>query len=122
MKRSCYCGKVDESFIGKEIVVSGWVHSRRDHGGVIFIDLRDRSGIVQLAFDENTDKEIFDKVDYYKDVVEFEKSLKNKCYIGILSNLNIYDKDRIDKQLGLKDYDYVFLSFEYEKFCIYSYN
>ena len=42
MKRSCYCGKVDESFIGKEIVVSGWVHSRRDHGGVIFIDLRDR--------------------------------------------------------------------------------
>lgn len=58
-------------------------------------------------------KEIFDKVDYYKDVVEFEKSLKNKCYIGILSNLNIYDKDRIDKQLGLKDYDYVFLSFKY---------
>ena len=58
-------------------------------------------------------KETFDKVDYYKEVVEFEKSLKGKCYIGILSNLSIYDKDRIDKQVGLKDYDYVFLSFKY---------
>ena len=58
-------------------------------------------------------KEKFSKVDYYKDVVKFEKSLKDKCYIGILSNLSIYDKDRLDKQVGLKDYDYVFLSFKY---------
>ena len=58
MKRSCYCGKVDESFIGKEVVVSGWVHSRRDHGGVIFIDLRDREGLVQIVFQPEK-KEIF---------------------------------------------------------------
>ncbi|MDR3125209.1 MAG: aspartate--tRNA ligase [Endomicrobium sp.] len=50
MKRSIYCGKVDESSIGQEIVVCGWVHSRRDHGGVIFIDLRDREGVLQIVF------------------------------------------------------------------------
>lgn len=56
--------------------------------------------------------EVFNKVEYYKDVVAYEHSLKDKCYIGILSNLIIFDKDRIDRQLGLSNYDYVFLSFE----------
>lgn len=51
-------------------------------------------------------------IKYYPEVAEFEHSLKDKCYIGILSNLCIYDKERIDKQLGLANYDYVFLSFE----------
>jgi aspartyl-tRNA synthetase len=50
MKRSMYCGKVTESSMGQEITVCGWVHSRRDHGGVIFIDLRDREGILQIVF------------------------------------------------------------------------
>ncbi|MDR0618016.1 MAG: aspartate--tRNA ligase [Endomicrobium sp.] len=50
MKRGIYCGKVTEGSIGQEIVVSGWVHSRRDHGGVIFVDLRDREGILQIVF------------------------------------------------------------------------
>lgn len=58
MKRSCYCGQVREDSIGKELSVSGWVHSRRDHGGVIFIDLRDREGIVQIVF-QPENKEIF---------------------------------------------------------------
>ena len=61
---------------------------------------------------ENLYYEVFDKVDYYKDVVEYEKSLKDKCYIGILSNLNMFEKVRLDKQVHLDDYDYVFLSFE----------
>ncbi|MCR4663417.1 MAG: aspartate--tRNA ligase, partial [Endomicrobiaceae bacterium] len=63
--RSCYCGKVDESFIGKEIVVSGWVHSRRDHGGVIFIDLRDREGLVQIVFQPEK-KEIFAQAEHLR--------------------------------------------------------
>lgn len=58
MKRSCYCGQVREDSIGRELSVSGWVHSRRDHGGVIFIDLRDREGIVQIVF-QPENKEIF---------------------------------------------------------------
>ncbi|MBQ3942831.1 MAG: aspartate--tRNA ligase, partial [Elusimicrobia bacterium] len=58
-------GKVDESFIGKEIVVSGWVHSRRDHGGVIFIDLRDREGLVQIVFQPEK-KEIFAQAEHLR--------------------------------------------------------
>jgi aspartyl-tRNA synthetase len=49
--RSHYCGEVDESLIGEEISVCGWVHRRRDHGGVIFVDLRDREGLLQVVFD-----------------------------------------------------------------------
>ena len=60
-KRTHYCGTVRESDIGKEVCVMGWVQRQRDLGALIFIDLRDRTGIVQLAFDGDTDKEIFDK-------------------------------------------------------------
>jgi len=57
-------------------------------------------------------KDIFDKIDYYEDVAEYEKSLKDKCYIGIFSNLTVFDKERLDKQVDLSKYDYVFLSYE----------
>ena len=56
--RSHYCGQVNESLIGQEIGVAGWVHRRRDHGGVIFVDLRDREGLLQVVFDPDA-KEIF---------------------------------------------------------------
>jgi aspartyl-tRNA synthetase len=49
--RSHYCGQVNRTAIGREIQVAGWVHRRRDHGGVIFIDLRDREGLLQVVFD-----------------------------------------------------------------------
>ena len=48
--RSHYCGQVTESLIDQEVEVCGWVHRRRDHGGVIFVDLRDREGILQVVF------------------------------------------------------------------------
>lgn len=64
------------------------------------------------AFVDNYIK-IMDKIYYYKDVVEFEHSLKDKCYIGILSNLVILDEERINKQLNLSMYDYVFLSYKF---------
>ena len=53
------------------------------------------------------------KIDYYKDVRDYEISLKDRCSIGILSNLLIIDKDRLNKQVGLENYDYVFLSYEF---------
>lgn len=62
------------------------------------------------TFDEfiNLYKKILDKIDYYKDVAAYEKSLKDKCYIGILSNLTVFDKERLNKQVDLSKYDYVF--------------
>ena len=51
MMRSHYCGDVNAAAIDSEITVCGWVHRRRDHGGVIFVDLRDRSGLLQVVFD-----------------------------------------------------------------------
>jgi aspartyl-tRNA synthetase len=48
--RSHYCGQVDEQLLGREVTVAGWVHRRRDHGGVIFVDLRDREGLLQIVF------------------------------------------------------------------------
>ncbi len=49
--RSHYCGDVNESLVDQEVQLCGWVHRRRDHGGVIFVDLRDREGLVQVVFD-----------------------------------------------------------------------
>ncbi len=51
MKRTEYCGKVDRRFLAQTVTLMGWVHRRRDHGGVIFIDLRDREGLVQVVCD-----------------------------------------------------------------------
>ena len=66
------------------------------------------------SYDEfiNIYNNVFSKIDYYPEVAEYEHSLKDKCYIGILSDLTIFDKDRLDKQVNLSEYDYLFLSFE----------
>jgi aspartyl-tRNA synthetase len=61
LKRTDYCGNLRITDAGREVTVTGWVQRQRDLGSLIFIDLRDRTGIVQLAFDESTEKEIFDK-------------------------------------------------------------
>ena len=63
LRRTSYCGVLRETEIGKEVVVAGWVQRRRDLGQIIFIDLRDRTGIVQLAFDDKTDREVFNKAE-----------------------------------------------------------
>ena len=60
-KRTNYCGTLNSANIGERVTITGWCQRQRDLGSLIFIDLRDRTGIVQLAFDDATDREIFDK-------------------------------------------------------------
>ncbi|MBE6714842.1 MAG: Asp-tRNA(Asn)/Glu-tRNA(Gln) amidotransferase GatCAB subunit C, partial [Ruminococcaceae bacterium] len=60
-KRTHYCATLSAANIGERVCVLGWCQRQRDLGSLIFIDLRDRTGIVQLAFDDNTDREIFNK-------------------------------------------------------------
>lgn len=66
LKRSNYCGELRIEDCGKKVTVFGWVQRQRDLGQLIFIDLRDRTGIVQLAFDDTTNKEIFEKASTVK--------------------------------------------------------
>lgn len=60
-KRTDYCGTLGSKDIGREVCVMGWVQRQRDLGALIFIDLRDRTGLLQLAFDEDTPKAVFEK-------------------------------------------------------------
>lgn len=62
--RSHYCGEVNETLVGETVTVTGWMHRRRDHGGVIFVDLRDREGLVQVVFnpEDTASFEVAEKV------------------------------------------------------------
>lgn len=61
MKRTDYCGALTKAKVDQHVVLQGWVHRRRDHGGLIFIDLRDREGIVQVVFNPQQSQEIHDR-------------------------------------------------------------
>ena len=83
LKRTHYCGDLRISDAGKKVTLCGWVQRQRDLGSLIFIDLRDRTGIIQLAFDENTHKDVFDKAfsvrsEYVLAVVGTVKERSNK--------------------------------------------
>lgn len=100
MKRSTYCGLVDKSFLGKEVVLDGWVNRRRNLGSLIFVDLRDREGIVQIVFSQ--DDELFEianslKPEYcirVKGIVNKRESKNEKLYTGEIevfcNDLEIY--------------------------------
>ncbi len=63
LKRSHHCSALRAENVGQEVVLFGWVHNRRDHGGCIFIDLRDREGVTQVMFDPDVSKEAFNVAD-----------------------------------------------------------
>lgn len=74
--RTIYCGEVTKEHVGQEIILNGWVQKRRDLGGVIFIDLRDRSGICQVVFNPEVNKEAWEKADRVRS--EYVLSVKGK--------------------------------------------
>jgi aspartyl-tRNA synthetase len=73
--RTHYCGNVDEKLTSQEVTVAGWVHRRRDHGGVIFVDLRDREGLLQVVFDPDL-KDVFSEAERLRG--EFVIQVKGK--------------------------------------------
>ena len=73
MKRTHSCGALRRSDIGGKVVLCGWVSARRDHGGLIFIDLRDREGVTQLVFNPEVDK----------DLLKNARSLKSEFVIEV---------------------------------------
>lgn len=66
LKRTCMCGELTEANIGDKITVMGWVQRKRNLGGLVFVDLRDRTGILQIVFGEEINKEAFEKSDNVK--------------------------------------------------------
>jgi aspartyl-tRNA synthetase len=76
MYRTIFCGEVNKEHLGQEITLNGWVNKRRDLGGVIFIDLRDRSGIVQVVFNPEVNKEAWELADKVRS--EYVLSVKGK--------------------------------------------
>lgn len=89
-ERTSACGLVNEKFLGKTIHLSGWVNRRRDHGGLIFIDLRDRSGIMQLVFNPDLSKEAFEQA----------HTLRSEYVISVTGNVVERAPGTVNKELA----------------------
>ena len=88
--RSNLCGEVDKGFVGKKVILCGWTNKRRDHGKLIFIDLRDFSGIVQVVFDPNYDLKSYNKA----------KNIRSEYIIKIIGEVKNRTKDTINPTLS----------------------
>ncbi|RDH84935.1 MAG: aspartate--tRNA ligase [endosymbiont of Galathealinum brachiosum] len=97
--RSHYCGQVDESLVDQEIELCGWVNRRRDHGGVIFVDLRDREGLVQVVFDPDK-PEIFALAERVRN--EYVLKVKGKVRLRDEAVINANLKSGKIELLGLE--------------------
>ena len=88
--RDSWCGDLGDAQVGGEVRVAGWVHRRRDHGGLIFIDLRDRSGLLQLVFHPETDPELF----------ELAERLRPEHVISASGELVLRDPENVNPEMA----------------------
>lgn len=88
LKRTHYCGQLGSRNLGDEVVVMGWVHRRRDHGGVIFVDVRDRYGIVQVVFKPDQ-----------PDLMEKARDLKQEYVIAVRGRVEARPEEMINRDL-----------------------
>ena len=86
--RDIYCGQITKDFIGKKLSLCGWIHRRRDHGGIIFIDLRDYTGIVQLVF--NPDQ---------RNNFEIADHCRNEFVLRVVGEVSSRSSDTINKNM-----------------------
>lgn len=89
MKRSHHCGELRREHIDQEVVLCGWVSRRRDHGGLIFVDMRDRSGLLQVVFDEAAMGEAFHKAE----------SLRTEFVMGIRGKVRGRSEDTVNPHM-----------------------
>lgn len=129
---NCYLQKINliseitKNRIEKESIIKKWIECNNDENGKSIGEVCEAKDVlkwfdrIKNMFDlhctfsefEELYEKYGDKIYYYKDVVEFSRSLKDKCKIGILSNLSKLDHSRIDKHYNLSKFDYVWLSYE----------
>ena len=94
--RDAWCGEVLDDRAGSEVRVAGWVHRRRDHGGLIFIDLRDRTGITQLVFDAEI-----------KDVHAKASGLRSEYVVAVVGTVKKREPNTINRKVATGEIEVV---------------
>ncbi len=89
VKRTHYCGELTREQDGQTVTLTGWVHGRRDHGGVLFIDVRDRFGVTQLVFDAESDQAIHEQA----------SELRNEFVIAVTGKVRLRPEESINPQI-----------------------
>ncbi|HYT57430.1 MAG TPA: aspartate--tRNA ligase [Verrucomicrobiae bacterium] len=102
-KRTCYCGEPRAESVGAEMTLAGWVHSRRDHGGVIFVDLRDRKGLCQIVFNPEIDALAHEKAGQIRseDVIAVRGVLSKRSPETINADLATGEVELVCRELRL---------------------
>jgi aspartyl-tRNA synthetase len=102
-KRSCYCGEPRSEAVGRELTLFGWVRTRRDHGGLVFVDLRDRSGVCQIVFNPEVDVTAHEKAKQLRseDVIAVRGTLSRRSPETINSDLATGEVELMGKELRL---------------------
>jgi aspartyl-tRNA synthetase len=102
-KRSLYCGDPRADAVGSEMILAGWVHSRRDHGGVIFVDLRDRSGVCQIVFRPEIDARAHEKAKQLRaeDVIAVRGELARRSPETVNPDLTTGEVELVCRELRL---------------------